>query len=396
MVTPELHRTGGTERGTAELVTRLARDHEVCLFAHQWEPDGVPLCFHKVPVLPWPGLARFLSFYLAASRAVDLASREHGGYSAVYSPGPNCRQVQVSTAWFCQARQLELFRAGKHRPPPVTLVDWLKLANRWSYAWCVTKVERAFYRLPQLRRVMAVSDLLARDLQRYYGVPLENVHVAHSGVNSEVFTPERRAMLREQARRELGVAPNQFVYFFIGNNWLIKGLYHVIQTMPQVPDVHLMVVGLGAERPESWQAFARELGVEHRITYLPRRPDVIYYYAAADALLAPSVYDTFGLMPLEAAACGVPSVITRSMGVAEVLTSEEAIILESGEDVPALAQAMRLLQEDPASRERLSRAGIARARRYSWDGMCDATIEILLRTARGERGAELERAPFAA
>ncbi len=59
VVTAELHRTGGTERGTAEVVVRLPREHDVCLFAHRWEPDGgANVCFHRVAVMPWPGQAQ--------------------------------------------------------------------------------------------------------------------------------------------------------------------------------------------------------------------------------------------------------------------------------------------------------------------------------------------------
>ena len=108
IVSPEMHRRGGTERGNAEVMARLARTHQICLFAHHWEPDGTPnICFHHVPVLKWPGLLRFLSFYLSATRAVRRAERSHGRYAAVYSPGANCAEVEISTAWFCQARQLD-------------------------------------------------------------------------------------------------------------------------------------------------------------------------------------------------------------------------------------------------------------------------------------------------
>ena len=84
VVTPELHRTGGTERANAEIVATFAREHEVCLYAHRWVPDpDVRLCFHHVPVLPWPGLMRYFTFYQAASMAVAAGERLHGGYDGV-------------------------------------------------------------------------------------------------------------------------------------------------------------------------------------------------------------------------------------------------------------------------------------------------------------------------
>ena len=135
VVTPELHRTGGTERANSEVVARLAAEQQVCLFAHRWVPDGTPnICYHHVPVVPWPGLLRFLSFFLSATRAVNAGEKRHGSYDAIYSPGANCLQIQVSTAWFCQARQLELFRSDAakeaRRKGSATVIDLHNAANR--------------------------------------------------------------------------------------------------------------------------------------------------------------------------------------------------------------------------------------------------------------------------
>jgi UDP-glucose:(heptosyl)LPS alpha-1,3-glucosyltransferase len=383
VVTPELHRTGGTERANSEVVARLASEHQVCLYAHRWVPDGTPnICFHSVPVIPWPGLVRFLSFYVSASLAVRAGEKRHGGYDGIYSPGANCRQVQVSTAWFCQARQLDLFRSGRHRPPPASAMDWLKLGHRWFYSWTVAGVERTFYRSPQLKRVITQSHLLARDLERYYGLAPERIAVAHGGVNAATFDPEERSALRPRARRELGLRDDEFVFFFIGNNWLIKGLYHVMRALADVPAARLMIVGADVERPESWQRFSRELGVADRIGYLPRRPDILYYYAAADALLAPSVYDTFPLMPLEAMACGLPVIVSAQTGVAEILGDEDALVVSRPDNTEELAELMRRMQDDSALRRRMVANGLRLAQQNPWDGIHQAVVTELVAMAR--------------
>jgi len=378
VVTPELHRTGGTERANAEIVAAFAREHDVCLYAHRWTPDpDVKLCFHRVPVLPWPGIVRFLSFFASASLAVRRGERRHGGYDGIYSPGANCRQVSVSTAWFCQARQLDLFRSGRHRPRPASLTDWLKLGHRWSYSWIVAGVERRFYRSERLERVIAQSRLLAGDLAHFYGVSESKLEVAHGGVNAGTFDPAERLALRPRVRAELGLPDGRFVFFFIGNNWLIKGLYHVLRALAEVPGVLLAVVGADVERRESWEQFSRELGVADRILYLPRRKDVIAYYAAADALLAPSVYDTFPLMPMEAMACGLPVIISARTGVAEIVGPEDALVVSNPENTPELAAAMRRMADDAGLRARLVKNGRALAERNPWDRIQQAVAREL-------------------
>ncbi len=388
VVTPEMIRTRGTERANAEMVARLARENRICLFAHHWEPDGTPgICFHRVPVMPWPGLLRFLTFFASATWQVRRAERRHGTYDAVYSPGPNCRQVQVSSAWFCQARQLALFRSGKHRPQPATWLDWLKLAHRWSYAAVVSAVERHFYSLPTLRRVVTQSHLLAGDLAGFYGLPPERIVVAHGGVNSAHFEPAQRLVLRDRARRELGIPADEFAFFFIGNNWLIKGLYHVMEALARVPRGTLYVVGVEFEPPHSWQKHSRALGIASRVCYLPRRPDVIYYYAAADALVAPSVYDTFPLMPLEAMACGLPVIISRNTGVAEIVRDDDCLVVSQLDDPAELAEALRRISEDAGLRARLAANGLELACQRPWDGIYRAISAELVALAR-TRAAE--------
>jgi UDP-glucose:(heptosyl)LPS alpha-1,3-glucosyltransferase len=382
VVTPSLHRRGGTERTTSEMVARLARKHEVCLFAHDWEPEpGARVCWHRVAVLPGPGLARFLSFYWGASRAVRAAEQREGNFDVVYSPGPNCSEVDVVTAHFCQARQLELFREGNHRPTPASLRDRAKLLHRWSYAWVVARLERRFYQSPRLQRVLTQSELLARDLARYYGLPAEKCRAAYPGVDPAVFHPEVRSALREQARRELGLREDAFVFLFLGNNWLIKGLFHLLHAFRNVPAARLLIVGADGEPPEAWQELARRLGVLERAVFLPRRADVIAYYAAADALVAPSVYDTFALMPLEAMACGVPCIITRRMGIAEVTASGEALVVERPDEHDRLAAAMHSLMTDKLLYRQLAENGVRLAEQLTWEAQYRVTLEELTRVA---------------
>jgi len=387
VVTPELHRTGGTERANAEIVAAFAREHDVCLYAHRWTPDpDVKLCFHHVPLIPAPGILRYLSFYHAASLAVAAGAKRHRGYDGVYSPGANCRQVTVSTAWFCQARQLALFRSGDHRPRPASAMDWLKLANRWFFAWVTSGCERRFYQSQRLQRVVAQSHLLGNDLTNFYGVPASKLEVAHGGVNAATFDPAERLSLRPRVRAELGIPEGRFVFFFIGNNWLIKGLYHVLRAMVEAPDVFVAVVGADVERRESWARFSRELGVAERLYYLPRRRDVIAYYAAADALLAPSVYDTFPLMPMEAMACGLPVITSAQTGVAEILGPEDALVVSNPKNTAEMAQAMRRMASDAELRARLVANGLALARRNPWDRLQQAVTRELFAQAQQRSG----------
>ncbi len=383
IVTPELHRTGGTERGTAEVVARISREHQICLFAHRWDADGARnICFHAVPVMPWPGLARYLSFYWMASRAVDAAARRHGGFDVVYSPGPNCRQVEVCTAWFCQARQDEILRSGKLRPASSTVSDWLRLAHRKIYASVVTRREREFYRSARLRTIVSPAQALKDDLVASYGIQPQRIIVAHAGVDPATFSVAQRDALRAQTRAELGLREDEFWFLFAGTDWVRKGMLTVHAALREVSQARLLAVGPSDNA--SWRADAERAGIAGRIRYLPPRRDIIFYFAAADAVVAPSVFEPFGLIPLEAMACGLPVIVAPPMGVAEIVTPEDAVILRRADDVTELAAAMRRVMEDAGLREKLAKNAPQRARMHPWDAIYQATEAEIRKVASGE------------
>ena len=380
VVTPELHRTGGTERATAELVAALAREHDVCLYCRRWEgEDGIPVCHHPVYVFPGPGVVRHMSFFVAASLAVWRGERLHGPYDCVYSPGANCSQVSISTAWFCQARQRDLLRTKRFQLSPATWEDRLRGWHRTISANWYAQLESRFYASPRLQKVICPAEVVSRDLMECYGARPERLVVAHSGVDTATFNRERRKELRESARSELGLRPDEFCFLFVGTDWVRKCLLTVLDALVHVPGALLCAVG--PYDPATWRRYAERAGVRDRVRFPPRRPDVVSYYAAADAVVAPSFYEPFGMVPLEAVACGVPVIITRQMGVAEILDDDSAVILDDPSDSAALAKSMRRLMEDSALRENLVLHGELRARMNPWDGICRATLDAIRETA---------------
>jgi UDP-glucose:(heptosyl)LPS alpha-1,3-glucosyltransferase len=159
--------------------------------------------------------------------------------------------------------------------------------------------------------------------------------------------------------------------------------------MHEVSRAHLLAVG--PYDPASWKRDAERAGIAGRIRYLPPRRDILFYFAAADALVAPSVFEPFGLIPLEAMACGLPVIITPPMGVTEIATPEDAVILRRADDAAELATAMRNVMEDAGLRTKLAQNGPPRARMHPWDAIYRATEAELLAVARQRNGTADER-----
>jgi len=124
-------------------------------------------------------------------------------------------------------------------------------------------------------------------------------------------------------------------------------------------------------------AMAR-LRLEARVSFLPPRPDVEFYYAAADLYVGPSLEDAFALPPLEAMACGVPTIVSSQAGVSEIITDGvDGFILNDPQDSAQLAELIALLYGNEGLRQRMGEAAAETARQYTWDRNARQLGELL-------------------
>jgi glycosyltransferase involved in cell wall biosynthesis len=123
----------------------------------------------------------------------------------------------------------------------------------------------------------------------------------------------------------------------------------------------------GEDDAAPYREMLRRSGLSSKITFLPVRPDVEIYYAAADAYAGPSLKDAFALPPLEAMACGLPVIVSRQAGVSEIVTEgTDGFILENPEDSAALAALLERLFNEPDLRKRIGESAVQTARQYGW------------------------------
>jgi UDP-glucose:(heptosyl)LPS alpha-1,3-glucosyltransferase len=122
-------------------------------------------------------------------------------------------------------------------------------------------------------------------------------------------------------------------------------------------------------------------GLSGRVIFLPPRPDVEFFYAAADAYVGPSLEDAFAQPPAEAMACGLPVVTSREMGVAEIIThGQDGFILEDSGDSATLAKWIGQLSGDPALCRRLGEAAAETARGLTWERNARQMSELFERS----------------
>lgn len=206
--------------------------------------------------------------------------------------------------------------------------------------------------------------------RRLYGDPPGRMEIVAPGVEHAFFTPgDQRG-----ARHALGIGVGPMI-LFVGRLQPLKGVDVAVQALAALdrPDASLYVVGgsSGSEGDSYVDGVHRlidELGLRDRVHFVPPQPHHILstYYRAADAVWVPSRSESFGLVALEAAACGVPVVANAVGGLVSLVEHERTGFLVPGRDPEVFARHTSDLLADPDRRASLSVAAADRGRRYTW------------------------------
>jgi D-inositol-3-phosphate glycosyltransferase len=222
--------------------------------------------------------------------------------------------------------------------------------------------------------ILANSVEEASQLRRLYGADPERIEIVPPGVEHAFFSPGDRV----GARRALGLDPAAPTLLFVGRIQPLKGLDVAVGALSELvrrgrTDARLVVVGgpSGADGHRELarvRALAESLGVAPHIRWVPPQPHHLLssWYRAADVVVVPSRSESFGLVALEAAACGVPVVAAAVGGLRTLVDHATTGLLVAEREPAAFAAAVDLLLADPATARALGRAAAERARRYTW------------------------------
>jgi UDP-glucose:(heptosyl)LPS alpha-1,3-glucosyltransferase len=225
-------------------------------------------------------------------------------------------------------------------------------------------IERRGYRSPRLRRAIAVSELVRRDLAGSFGLDPAKVATLHNGVDLERFTPSNRRM-RLDARRELGIPEDAIAVVFAGNGFARKGLRFLIESWPAVAARPYLIVA-GADRSvNAYRRLAARIGMGGRVIFAGPQSRIERTFAAADAFAMPSLFEPFGNVIMEAMASGLPALCSSACGAAEAFAGGmREFVVGDPADSGEIAARMNLLLEN---RGEVSAAARAAAEQFTWE-----------------------------
>lgn len=235
-------------------------------------------------------------------------------------------------------------------------------------------------RLDAEKRIIGCTDLVLAStteeraqLVELYDADPTRVEVVPPGVDHDVFR-SMDAPWRAHERHALGLSGRR-VMLFVGRVQPLKGLEVAVRALAASDDDDAVLVVVGGPSGSSGAAelarvkeLVRTLGLSERVRFVDPQPhaNLARFYRAADVCLVPSRTESFGLVALEAAACGVPVVAADVGGLRGVVSNGETGLLVPGRDPAAYAAAVRLLRDSPELASRLGATAESRSRRYGW------------------------------
>ncbi|KQY58411.1 D-inositol-3-phosphate glycosyltransferase [Aeromicrobium sp. Root495] len=242
-------------------------------------------------------------------------------------------------------------------------------------------------------RLIANTEEERRELVQLYGADPQHVEVVHPGVDLDVFVPGRR----ESSRAALGIDPETHLVLFAGRiqplkapDVLVGAVAELVRRDPaRRSRLQLAVVGgasgSGFDRPTALTDLVHDLGLSDVVRFVPTvtQPQLAQWYAAADVVGVPSHNESFGLVAIEAQACGTPVVAARVGGLSTAVADGVTGLLVDGHDPHDYADALARLLDDPALRHEMGLKAVAHATGFGWDVTAERTLDVYARAQEG-------------
>jgi glycosyltransferase involved in cell wall biosynthesis len=333
------------------------------------------------------------TIYLANAQASaawrDGFARQHPNFTIRQIPQPTpLVRVPVFLAYELRRRPVDVLHVQYTAPPfcPAPVVATIHdlafehlpetFTRRGAFQLQLT-VRRTARRAA---RIATVSEFSRQDLLRTYGLAPDKVAVTHNGLEPQFTPTPQSANEAETLRQRFGIT-RDFV-LAVGSLQPRKNLVRLIRAYSRLrreqPDFKAQLVIVGRKLWLHHEIFA-EIGRQPWaqdviLTGYVADEDLPPLYRAATVFVYPSLFEGFGLPPLEAMACGTPVITSNNSSLPEVVG--EAALLIDAQDEAALAQAILQTVNDTALRTRLRSAGLERAQLFTWQAAAEKTLAL--------------------
>lgn len=271
---------------------------------------------------------------------------------------------------------------------------WVYVCHSLAHEEYLTRAERGTTTLERVRRrlsvrarrwiertvirrchhVIVLSEFMKRQVMAMHGIAPLYITVVPGAADPTMFCPPHD---RKEIRRELKLPESRTILFTVRNLVLRMGLEHLLEAMTMLGDEHrnlLLLIGGEGQLRSRLEELIRSKGLQDSVQLLGFVPEdqLAKYYQASDLVVMPTLQlEGFGLVTVEAMACGTPVMGTPVGAIPEVLSTVDPLLVTEGTDGRSLAKTLQLLlkrfRDQPGERERFSKKGREVVeRRYNW------------------------------
>jgi glycosyltransferase involved in cell wall biosynthesis len=322
------------------------------------------------------------SEYVLLCQEADLgiAAQLGPNFRTVLEPSPNYSiREQIHVPWILRRERPDVFHAPHYVLPPavrsrsiVTIHDCIHLMfpqylpNRAAYAYARTSMWSA---ARHSHRILTVSEASKRDIMHFFNVPAEKIVVAYNAIDERFrVPPSEEAIGRVRDRYQLA---GRFV-LYAGTIKPHKNLVRLIEAFAALrkrgfDDLTLLIIGDEISKLPALRRAVHGHKLHKHVRFLGHLSDdfLAILYRLAAVFVFPSLYEGFGLPPLEAMASGTPVVTSNVSSMPEV-TGGAAVLVDPYQ-VESIREGIERVLTEPSLREELRAKGIARAEAFSWE-----------------------------
>jgi UDP-glucose:(heptosyl)LPS alpha-1,3-glucosyltransferase len=353
---------GGSESFSQNLIKRLAEEgHEIYIFAIKWDTSEQlkNIHFHKVPAVTFNSFLRDFTFALSTYRILKhehfhiIQSHDKTLYQDIYRAGDGCH--------------IEWLRQRWRRIGPLGKVSIILNPHHWL----ILVMERLIFRGHRFKKIIAISELVKRNIIENYHVDERDMEVIYNGVDLKRFNPENRKLYREEVRKNFSIERDEFVVLFVGSGFERKGVEYLLKAVELIPElITVLIVGKGSEKR------MRRFIKRQRVIFCGPQKEIHKYYAASDVFVFPTMYEPFGNVHLEALASGLPVITTRLSGASEIIRDGlQGFIIDKPEDIEKIAEKILFLM-DRDENQRMSSEARKLAEHFSFSAYTDKMIKL--------------------
>jgi glycosyltransferase involved in cell wall biosynthesis len=320
---------------------------------------------------------------------LEVAAELGPNFRGVLEPSPNYSlREQLHVPWVLRRERPDVYHAPHYVLPAgvrcravVTIHDCIHLMfpqylpNKAAYAYARASMWAAARRSAC---ILTVSEASKRDILHFFDVPPEKIVVVYNAIDEHFWqTPREEDVARVRERYQLD---HEFV-LYVGNIKPHKNLVRLIEAFAEFrrqgfDSVKLLIIGDEISKLPALRRAVHRHKLHKHVRFLGYLPDqtLAILYRLASVFVFPSLYEGFGLPPLEAMASGTPVVTSNVSSLPEV--AGDAAVLVDPYDVDSIVDGLRRVVADRTLADELRRKGLERAREFSWARSVEKTRQV--------------------